>query len=137
MRILLFLTLPNSIRSLKYDVHTPCDPSPCLRWLVLREFPPGSAWLHGGASVRPAVAPVLDAQEADGVRGDLAWRGGPLRMTLLALMRLGFLGFGPDLPAIQRGAEFLFSVTGTAVRGRWQVTTAKMRAVLANSKATQ
>jgi hypothetical protein len=43
--------------------------------------------------------------KADGV----LWQGDPLRATLLALIRLGYLGFGPEHPAVQRGAAYLFS----------------------------
>jgi hypothetical protein len=93
------------------------DPSPSLRRLVLRELlgnPDDDPEVRELDDLRlsdPLVAPVLDAQEPDGSwrRGDLAWRGGALRMTLLALMRLGYLGFGPDFPAVQRGAEYLFA----------------------------
>ena len=53
----------------------------------------------------------MAAQEADGAwrRGDLAWQGDAQRMTMLALMRLGYLGFGREHPAVARGAAYLFS----------------------------
>ncbi len=100
------------------------DPSPCLRSLVLREL------LHGEeddtvttlasqeaqelATLRdtdPLIRDILTMQEADGSwkGGDLAWRGGKVSPTCLALMRLGYLGFGPDHPAVQKGAAYLFS----------------------------
>lgn len=93
------------------------DPSPSLRRLVLRELldkpgdDPEVRELDALRLSDPLVSPVLDAQEPDGSwrHGDLAWHGGVLRMTLLALMRLGYLGFGPDNSAVQRGAEFLFA----------------------------
>jgi len=93
------------------------DPSPNLRLRVLRDLlgrPADDAEVQELYVLRerdPLVAPVLAAQEPDGswTRGDLAWRGDKLRMTMLALMRLGFLGFGADHPAVQRGAAYLFS----------------------------
>jgi hypothetical protein len=44
------------------------------------------------------VAPLLAAQDAGrGVAaGDPAWLGDAQRLTTLALMRLGYLGFGPE-----------------------------------------
>ena len=67
------------------------------------------------------VAPVLAAQEADGAwtRGDLHWQGGKQRVTMLALMRLGFLGFGPEHQAVRSGAEYLFSLQQQD--GRWSI----------------
>jgi hypothetical protein len=56
------------------------------------------------------VTGLLELQEPDG-----AWREGALldsrRLipTSVALMRLAFLGFGPDFPAVQRAAGYLFS----------------------------
>jgi hypothetical protein len=99
------------------------DPSPCLRWLALREFTSGSmegvedcyqAEIDELAPLRerdPLVAPLLAAQAPDGAwrRGDLAWQGDVLRLTMLALMRLGYLGFGPEHPAVAAGAAYLFS----------------------------
>ena len=93
------------------------DPSPCLRWLVLHEMlgrPADDPEVRELAALReadPLVAPLLAAQETDGAwrRGDLAWQGDAQRMTMLALMRLGYLGFGPEHPAVARGATYLFS----------------------------
>ena len=103
------------------------DPSPCLRWLVLRELARGAdgAVDHSDAGdflvemdelaalrERDAlVAPVLASQAPDGAwrRGDEAWQGDALRLTMLALMRLGYLGFGPDHSAVAAGSAYLFS----------------------------
>jgi hypothetical protein len=93
------------------------DRSPCLRWQVLRSLldrpadDPEVRELAARRACDPLVAPVLDAQEADGswTRGDLRWHGGRLRLTALALMRLGYLGFAPDHPAVAKGAAYLFS----------------------------
>ncbi|MBN1876643.1 MAG: hypothetical protein JXA33_20625 [Anaerolineae bacterium] len=94
------------------------DPSPCLRWLVLRQLfhkPEDDPEVQELAALRasdPLIAPLLTGQGPDGawVRGDWVWHGDRQRMTLLALMRLGFLGFGPEHPGVQRGAEYLFSL---------------------------
>jgi hypothetical protein len=93
------------------------DRSPCLRWLVLRELlhrPANDPELQELEALREddaLVAPLLKAQETDGswTHGDLHWHGGRLRLTTLALMRLGYLGFGPAHPAVARGASYLFS----------------------------
>ena len=93
------------------------DPSPCLRRLVLQELldrstdDPEVVELTALREGDPLVAPLLAAQDEDGAwrRGDLAWLGGASRLTMLALMRLGYLGFGPDHPAVARGAAYLFS----------------------------
>jgi hypothetical protein len=58
------------------------------------------------------VRDLLAVQNADGSwsasGGDgEAWRG--IRPTAQALVRLGYLGFGPEHPALHRAAEFLFS----------------------------
>ncbi|MCU0519296.1 MAG: hypothetical protein MUF84_01185 [Anaerolineae bacterium] len=94
------------------------DRSPCLRALVLRELldkPPDDLEVRELAALRerdPLVAPLLAAQEKDGAwrRGDPAWIGDAQRLTMLALMRLGFLGFGPEDAAVRHGVAFLFSL---------------------------
>jgi hypothetical protein len=93
------------------------DRSPCLRWQVLRALmdrpddDPEVQELMARRERDPLVAPVLDAQEPDGswTHGDLRWHGGRLRLTALALMRLGYLGFGPDHTAVAKGAAYVFS----------------------------
>jgi len=54
---------------------------------------------------------LLARQQADG-----SWQGAnldmqsdPLRATTQALLRLGYLGFAKEHPAVQRGAEYIFS----------------------------
>jgi hypothetical protein len=94
------------------------DRSPCLRTLVLRELlgkardDPELLELAALRRREPLVAPLLSAQDTDGAwrRGDIAWIGDAQRLTMLALMRLGYLGFGPEDPPVQRGASFLFSL---------------------------
>ncbi len=94
------------------------DPSPALRMLVLQELlnrPDDDAEVRELVALRetdPLVTDLLALQEPDGAwsRVDLTSSGRQLRVTALALTRLGYLGFGPDHPAVQRGAEYLFSL---------------------------
>jgi hypothetical protein len=94
------------------------DPSPCLRLLVLRglmergEHDAEVRELNGLRDSDRIVTGLLRAQEDDG-----SWRPGPMnltggrqRATSLALSRLAYLGFGPDDPAVRRGAEYLFGL---------------------------
>ncbi len=95
------------------------DPSPCLRLLVLRELlgrPENDAEVRELVGMReadPLIADLFRLQATDG-----SWRSvdlgqtarkGRLVATAHALMRHGYLGFGPEHPAVQRGAEYLFS----------------------------
>jgi hypothetical protein len=99
------------------------DPSACLRWLVLTELMGRS---DDDAEVReldemrledPLVANLFRTQAEDGswAADGVQWQGDRLRATWLALMRLGYLGFGDrgDLrgahPTVRRGAAYLFS----------------------------
>lgn len=94
------------------------DHAPSLRLLVLRELlrrpqdDPEVCELLSLLETDPLVTELLALQEPDGSwrAEEVATRGGPLRATALALMRLGYLGFGPDHPNVARGAEFLFSL---------------------------
>ncbi len=94
------------------------DASPCLRMLVLRELmerpedDPEVVELDKLRTNDQLVADLLKLQESDG-----SWRRlGPIsgstsiQATAQALLRLGFLGFGPDFPAVRQGAEYLFSL---------------------------
>ena len=95
------------------------DPSPSLRWHVLRELlgrgprDPEVRELDGLRQRDPLVADLLALQGVDG-----SWVGSGInatgavdraQATSIALARLGFLGMGPEHPAVQRGAEYLFS----------------------------
>lgn len=95
------------------------DPSPILRLRVLRDLlhrPPADPEVLELSALSlsdPFVQRLLGLQAADG-----SWRGGftgdtsastPILATALALMRLGYLGFGSEHPAVRRGAEYLFS----------------------------
>ncbi len=87
------------------------DPSPCLRWLVLRDLfhrPAHDPELKELAPQResdPIAAELLALQRDDG-----SWQAGsePIRTTAFALARLGYLGFDGTHPSIARAAEFLF-----------------------------
>ncbi len=96
------------------------DPSPCLRWLVLRDLfhrPADDPELLELAALRETderAVEVLALQQPDGSwpAGALALgRAGGSRtsMTAFALTRLGYLGFDGAHPAVEHGAEFLFS----------------------------
>jgi hypothetical protein len=94
------------------------DPSPNLRRLVLRELlgrpatDPEVCELEALRDADPLVHDLLALQEADGSwlareGGGDAWRG--IRTTAQALVSLGYLGLGPEHPAVQRGADYLFA----------------------------
>ena len=103
------------------------DPSPCFRLLVLRELlgrPADDPEVHETSDLRetdPLVTDLLALQEPDGTwRGpDVTARGEPITSTSQALMRLGYLGFGVDHPAVRRGAEALFSLQ--QADGSWPI----------------
>jgi len=103
------------------------DPSPNLRLLVLRELlgrPEDDAEVGELTALReeePLVADLLARQESDGAWTSvgLGSRGGRLRATALALLRLGYVGFGRDHPAVVQGAEYLFSLQGRD--GAWSL----------------
>lgn len=94
------------------------DRSACLRVLVLQELlgkdgdDPEVEELRALRERDPLVAPLLAAQEPDGAwrRAELVWLGDAQRLTMLALMRLGFLGFGQEHDAVRQGAAYLFSL---------------------------
>jgi hypothetical protein len=93
------------------------DPSPSLRLLVLRdllETQPDNPEVLELISLRekdPLVTDLLSAQESNGSWSQIhtSARSGLVLETAQALTRLGFLGFGPEFPAVRKGAEFLFS----------------------------
>ena len=96
------------------------DPSPCLRWLVLRDLlgrpvdDPEVVELNELRQQDLQVQELLGLQEPDG-----SWRAGVLAaagragsrtlMTAFALARLGYWGFDPTHLAVRRGAEYLYS----------------------------
>jgi hypothetical protein len=94
------------------------DPSPSLRLLVLRDLlnrPQNDEEVLELKKLQKEdslVLRLLELQNRDG-----SWREGEtggstlgeVRLTAQALMGLGYLGLGPEHPAVKRGAEFLFS----------------------------
>jgi hypothetical protein len=93
------------------------DASPCLRLLVLRHLlkQGNSTEIKELEKIRekdPLAAELLQLQAADGSWGPEAVTGnapgGKIQITAQALARLGYLGFGQNYPAVQRGAEYLF-----------------------------
>lgn len=94
------------------------DPSPCLRWLVLRRLLGRSdddEEVRELAALRladPLLTDLLDRQKADGSwpRSESVGAGGAIQRTAQALMRLGYLGFGPDYPPVARAAGYLFDL---------------------------
>jgi len=93
------------------------DSSPCLRLLVLRDLlkQENSMEIIELEKIRekdPLVSELLQLQAADGSWGQEAMTGnapgGKIQITAQALARLGYLGFGPDYPAVQRGVQYLF-----------------------------
>lgn len=99
------------------------DPSPCLRWLVLTELLGRSgedAEVQELAAMRvqdPLVVDLFRTQAEDGswAADGLLWQGDRLRATWLALMRLGYLGFGRgglqggEHPAVRKGAGYILA----------------------------
>ena len=95
------------------------DPSACLRLLVMRELlqrpdDDAEAEVRELCALRktdPLVSSLVRSQQPDGSwkSEEPASRGGALSVTARALMRLGYLGFGPDDAAVQHGAEFIFA----------------------------
>jgi len=93
------------------------NPSPSLRLLVLRD-------LLNRREDNGEVRELTELQEEDPLilrflalqNDDGSWRGnergeailGRIRLTAHALMGLGYLGLGPEHPAVKRGAEFIF-----------------------------
>ena len=96
------------------------DPSPCLRSLVLGELlhrPEDAPERQELDAIRlndPILVDLLQKQNPDGSWSRIGINdnapGGALQTTSQALSRLGYLGLGPDHAAVQRGAEFTFSL---------------------------
>jgi len=96
------------------------DPSPCLRWLVLRDlladaddFGEAQELAHLRES-DPLVVNLLSFQESDGSwqpggLSEASHGGSRILATAFALTRLGFLGFDQSHPAVQNGAAYLFA----------------------------
>jgi hypothetical protein len=95
------------------------DPSPCLRLHVLRELlqrPDGDPEINELTKLMdedPVSASLLRLQLSDGSWKETSASGGPRSerhiTTSRALTTLGFVGYGPEHPAVKRGVEYLFS----------------------------
>jgi hypothetical protein len=93
------------------------DPSPNLRYLVLRELmgrPESDPEVVELSRLRvddPLLRELLELQRPDGSWNTLGGtrKSGRMNSTIYALSRLGYLGYGIDHPAVSKGAEFLFS----------------------------
>ena len=94
------------------------DPSPNLRLLTLRELfhrPSDDEEVLELEEIReldPIVIDLIPLQDADGSFHSKdgtndGWYN--IKTTSQALLRLGYLGFNPDYPAIVKGVEYLFS----------------------------
>lgn len=94
------------------------DPSPNLRLLVLRDLlgrGEDDQEIQELRALRESdliVEKKLGLQESDGSwrsseGGSESWRR--IRTTAQALLGLGYLGFGPEHPAVQQGGEYLFA----------------------------
>ncbi len=108
------------------------DPSPNLRLLVLRELLRRSGdddevqELEDLCGQDPMVRELLALQDGDG-----SWRAGEgggeswqrIRTTAQALIRLAYLGYNADFPAVQQGAEYLFDQQ--QADGSWPLPRAK------------
>lgn len=95
------------------------DPSPSLRLLVLRELlnrperDDEIKELRQAQKEDPWIVKILALQNKDGSWRAEEGRGkymGSIRMTVQALMGLGYMGLSPDHPSIRRGAEYLYSL---------------------------
>lgn len=93
------------------------DPSPCLRLLVLRnlltqEHNEEIKELEKIRENDQLISGLLQLQAADGSWGkEVVTNNAPganILTTARSLTRLGYLGFGPEHPAVQRGARYLF-----------------------------
>jgi hypothetical protein len=95
------------------------ETSPCLRRLVLRDLmarpddDPEVRELDALCPADPMLTALLARQNDDGSWQSASALGRPVddgvQATALALTRLGYLGWGPDHPAVQRGAAYLFA----------------------------
>jgi hypothetical protein len=94
------------------------DPSPSLRLLVLRELlgrsddDPEVQELKVLQTEDPILLRFLDLQNEDGSFRALDEGReilGKIRLTAQAMMGLGYIGLSKRHPAIQKGAEYLFS----------------------------
>ena len=96
------------------------DPSPCLRLLVLRELlhlpqdDPEVRELQVLQTTDPLVSRLVALQADDGhwepARLPGSFPGGAIHTTAAALLRLGYLGLDVVFPAVERAAQYIFSL---------------------------
>lgn len=90
------------------------DTSPSLRLLVMRQLlgrpadDPEVVELTALRDSDPLVVDLISQQLPDG-SWNPAGRRGALLETAQALVKLGYLGYGPDHPGVRRGADFLLA----------------------------
>jgi len=89
------------------------DPSPILRLRVLQDllgFGEDNVEVAELLAIKDTdrlVVKLIDEQSSDG-----SWKegaGGLLQTTAQGLLRLGYLGYGPDFRPVERAADFLYS----------------------------
>ena len=95
------------------------DPSPCLRYLVLKELlkrsdeDPEVKELLKLREEDPLITELIKLQKSSGAWDSFSLNritvGDNLQITSMALQRLGYLGFDLKNSSIQKGAEFIFS----------------------------
>jgi len=93
------------------------DPSPCLRFLVLRDLIHSSEdddELQELSRLRTRDGLVQDLVQTQSEDGSWSPRVPSLTSSRIlptsqGLMRLGYLGFGAEFPPVQKAAEYLFS----------------------------
>ncbi|NJO68524.1 MAG: terpene cyclase/mutase family protein [Bacteroidetes bacterium] len=91
------------------------NPSPCLRWQVLKELKDSSEEeleeLYAIRHLDPIVQSLLKLQNNDGsFKPDtLTATTSVVQATSIGLVKLGFLGFDYNFPQVMKGAEYLFS----------------------------
>jgi hypothetical protein len=104
------------------------DPSPCLRWLVLRHlfgYPEDHDEVLELARLRlsdPLLTGILSLQDPDGSwkqssQAEVSPWGSRILSTAFALTRLGYLGFDRRHPAVENGAAYL--LTNQNPDGSW------------------
>ncbi len=95
------------------------DPSLCLRWLTLTTLldrpsnDPEVQDLHTRRNSDPLIKNLINTQSEDGAweSKDLPTSPQPRHLvTSQALLRLGYLGFRSDHPAVDKAAQYLFSL---------------------------
>ncbi|MFX1293559.1 MAG: prenyltransferase/squalene oxidase repeat-containing protein [Promethearchaeota archaeon] len=95
------------------------DPSPCLRYLTLKELlkrpddDPEVKELAGLRKTDPLVEDLLKFQKPNGAWDSNILTGVAIRdniqLTSMSMQRLGYLGYDTTHPAVEKAAEFIFS----------------------------